>query len=35
VFKQTHPRLEQFNRERRSRSAEDVDAEFAAAGKAP
>ncbi|MFH1345891.1 MAG: transglutaminase family protein [Pseudomonadota bacterium] len=35
VFKKTYPRLEQFNRERISRSAEGVDAGFAAAGKAP
>lgn len=35
VFKQTYPRLEQFNRERPSRSAGDVDARFAAASNAP
>lgn len=35
VFKKTYPMLEQFNRERISRSAEGVDAGFAAAGKAP
>lgn len=34
AFKETYPRLEQFNRERISRSAEGVDAGFAAAGKA-
>ncbi len=35
VFKDTYPRLEQFNRERISHSAEGVDAGFAAAGKVP
>lgn len=34
AFKQTYPKLEQFNRERISRNAEGVDAGFAAAGKA-
>ncbi len=34
VFKKAYPKLEQFNRERISRSAEGVDAGFAAAGKA-
>lgn len=33
VFKKTYPKLEQFNRERISRSAEGVDAGFAAAGR--
>lgn len=35
AFKETYPKLEEFNRERISRSAEGVDAGFAAAGKAP
>ena len=34
VFKKAYPKLEQFNRERISRSAEGVDAGFAAAGEA-
>lgn len=34
AFKQTYPKLEQFNRERISHNAEGVDAGFAAAGKA-
>ena len=34
AFKQTYPKLEEFNRERISRNAEGVDAGFAAAGKA-
>jgi len=33
VFKETYPGLEQFNRERLSRSAEGLDAGFAAASK--
>ena len=34
VFKEVYPKLERFNRERISRSAEGVDGGFAAAGKA-
>ena len=34
VFKKVYPKLERFNRERISRSAEGVDGGFAAAGKA-